>query len=165
MTIIIYFSIWSNMFKRIETIPRKYNCIIFSEYFCFFPKSLYKSEMSDSFHKYRLSEGYHLALKSKFSRIKTSLRKKSWYQISIERLWHECNKSFSSSPIEKCIMENSDFWFLSNWILHAESIDVSHLKSTERIRKSQKVWWLSLEEKENWKSRGKKIESRRFYLV
>ncbi len=50
--------------------------------------------------------------KSKFSGIKTPLWEKSRNKICIEWLRHESHESLPSPAVEKCIVDDGDFWFL-----------------------------------------------------
>ncbi len=132
MAIIILFRINSDMSQCTKTISRKYHNIIIMKYTCIPQKSPLQNHMPYPFDKYWLPEWDHPPIKSEFSRIKTPFWKKSRNQVGIEWLCHECHEPLPSSAVEKCIMENSDFWFFCIWSFHVGSIDVLHLKSIRR---------------------------------
>lgn len=77
MTIIIYFCICAYMPECIEAVPREDNDIIFTKHFCFFLKSLDQCQVSYSLCKDWLPKWDNLPIETEFTRIKTSLRKKS----------------------------------------------------------------------------------------
>lgn len=110
MAIIDFFSSFWNIPNRIETISRKYHHIIISQESSLLDTSILEDRMPESLCKNRLPKSYHLPRESEFSWIKTSLRKKSRYEISIKCFRHQSHKSLSSTTIEKCIMEDSNFW-------------------------------------------------------
>lgn len=112
MTVVDFLCFLFYVTKCSETISRKYNDIIFSQYSRIPIKPPLEHHMPHSFHENRLTKCDHLSRETELSRIETSFTKKSGDKIRIERFCHEGDESFTASSIEESIMDDSDFWIL-----------------------------------------------------
>lgn len=119
MTIIYFFRVLRHMPRSTQAVTGKYHNIIISQDRSFPEKSPLEYHMANPLRKNWFPKWYHIPSKSELSGIKTPIRKESRYEVCIKWLRHECHESLPSTTIEECIMENSDFWFLS---LHAKRI-------------------------------------------